>query len=112
MYNETIEDKLRRINRSNTSNTKRSGISNVKIAKKIPIKIEVIQITGTDENIKDIQNFCGSRLFKEDSPNSYSVETLEGISYCHAGDWIVKGVEGEMYPIREDIFKTSHDLIS
>jgi hypothetical protein len=68
----------------------------IKIARKKPIEIEVIQITGTNENTKDIQNFCGSRLFKEDSPNNYSVETLEGISYCHTGDWIAKGVEGEM----------------
>lgn len=87
-------------------------MSNVKIARKKPIEIEVIQITGTDENIKEIQNFCGSRLFKEDSPNNYSVETLEGISYCHTGDWIAKGVEGEMYPIKESIFEASHGVIS
>jgi hypothetical protein len=34
-------------------------MNNIKIAKKKPIEIEVIQITGTDENIKEIQNFCG-----------------------------------------------------
>jgi hypothetical protein len=29
-----------------------------------PIEIEVIQITGTDENIKEIKKFCGSWSFK------------------------------------------------
>jgi hypothetical protein len=87
-------------------------MSNVKIARKEPLEIEVIQIVGTNENIKDIQNFCGSRLFKEDSPNNYSVETLEGVHHCHKLDWIVKGVEGETYPIRNRIFKKTYDIIS
>jgi predicted RNase H-like nuclease (RuvC/YqgF family) len=39
-------------------------MNNIKIAKKKPIEIEVIQITGTDENIKEIQNFCGRWSFK------------------------------------------------
>jgi predicted RNase H-like nuclease (RuvC/YqgF family) len=38
-------------------------MNNIKIAKKKPIEIEVIQITGTDENIKEIQNFCGRWSF-------------------------------------------------
>jgi hypothetical protein len=62
--------------------------------------LEVIQITGTDENIKEIQNFCGRWSFKRDAhleiDNNYSVETIEGIMSCHKGDWIVKGVEGEV----------------
>jgi hypothetical protein len=61
------------------------------MALKKPIEIEVIQITGTNENTKDIQDFCGSRLFKEDSPLNYSVETLEGVHHCHKLDWIAKG---------------------
>jgi hypothetical protein len=38
-------------------------MSNVKIARKKPIEIEVIQITGTDENIKEIRGFCGQFAF-------------------------------------------------
>jgi 5-bromo-4-chloroindolyl phosphate hydrolysis protein len=40
-------------------------MNNIKIAKKKPIEIEVIQITGTDENIKEIQNFCGRNYLDE-----------------------------------------------
>ena len=90
-------------------------MNNIKIAKKKPIEIEVIQITGTDENIKEIQNFCGRWSFKRDAhleiDNNYSVDTLEGIASCHAGDWIAKGVENEIYPIKKSVFESSHDII-
>ena len=90
-------------------------MNNIKIAKKKPIEIEVIQITGTDENIKEIQNFCGRWSFKRDAhleiDNNYSVETIEGIMSCHKGDWIVKGVEGEVYAIKNAIFEKTYDII-
>ena len=90
-------------------------MNNIKIAKKKPIEIEVIQITGTDENIKEIQNFCGRWSFKRDAhleiDNNYSVDTLEGIASCHTGDWIAKGVENEIYPIKKSVFESSHDII-
>jgi hypothetical protein len=40
-------------------------MNNIKIAKKKPIEIEVIQITGTDENIKEIKKFCGRWSFEQ-----------------------------------------------
>jgi hypothetical protein len=51
-----------------------NGMSNVKIARKKPIEIEVIQIT--DENIKEIRGFCGQFAFKRISPVSFSIETF------------------------------------
>jgi hypothetical protein len=88
-------------------------MNNIKIAKKKPIEIEVIQITGTDENIKEIQNFCGRWSFKRDEwvDLNYCVETIEGIMSCHKNDWIVKGVEGEVYAIKNAIFEKTYDII-
>jgi hypothetical protein len=96
-------------------------MNNIKIAKKKPIEIEAIQITGTDENIKEIQNFCGRWSFKrgghiefildDNNDNNFSVDTLEGIASCHTGDWIAKGVENEIYPIKKSVFESSHDII-
>ena len=85
-------------------------MSNVKIARKKPIEIEVIQIT--DENIKEIRGFCGQFAFKRISPVSFSIETLEGDMVCHCLDWIAKGAEGEIYPIRNTIFEKTHEIIS
>jgi hypothetical protein len=39
------------------------------------------------------------------------VDTLEGIMSCHKGDWIVKGVEGEVYAIKNAIFEKTYDII-
>ena len=86
-------------------------MSNVKIARKKPIEIEVIQITGDDKKIEEINDFCGQYTFKRISPLSFSIETLEGTMTCHNFDWVVKGVEGEVYAIRNGIFKTTYDII-
>ena len=89
-------------------------MNNIKIAKKKPIEIEVIQITGTDENIKEIKKFCDDSLFEEFHrlyDIYYRIETLEGDLNCEVGDWIVKGVDGEVYPIRNSIFEKTHDII-
>ena len=39
------------------------------------------------------------------------VETLEGNMQAQAGDWIIKGVKGELYPCKDDIFRQSHEPV-
>ncbi len=36
------------------------------------------------------------------------IETLEGTMECRASDWIIKGIKGEFYPCRNDIFEESY----
>ena len=40
-----------------------------------------------------------------------TLETLEGAMYVIPGDWIIKGIKGELYPIRNDIFIASYDEV-
>jgi hypothetical protein len=42
-------------------NKRSKEMSNVKIARKKPIEIEVIQITGGDKKIEEINDFCGPK---------------------------------------------------
>ena len=45
-------------------------------------------------------------------PNSRLVIfTLEGEMLCGVGDWIIKGVNGEFYPCKPDIFIKSYDEV-
>lgn len=37
------------------------------------------------------------------------VETLEGVMRAESGDWIIKGVKGEFYPCKPDIFEASYE---
>ena len=39
------------------------------------------------------------------------VETLEGIMTASLGDYIVKGVNGEFYPVKPDIFEQTYDIL-
>lgn len=50
------------------------------------------------------------------SPRSYrkkpvaiEIPTLEGVMRADVGDWIVKGVAGEFYPVKPDIFAVTYD---
>jgi hypothetical protein len=38
------------------------------------------------------------------------IETLEGVMHASAGDWVIQGVSGELYPCKPDIFEQTYDL--
>ena len=46
--------------------------------------------------------FCGDGI---------SIKTLEGIMQGGIDDWIIRGVRGELYPCRDDIFKQTYDPV-
>ena len=48
------------------------------------------------------------RCIQIDEP--FRVETLEGTMTGKAGDWLVVGIHGEMYPIDKEIFEKTYDL--
>lgn len=40
------------------------------------------------------------------------VSTLEGVMRGDAGDWIIRGVKGELYPCKNDIFEATYERVS
>jgi len=38
-----------------------------------------------------------------------AIKTLEGEIYASPGDWIIRGIKGELYPIKADIFNATYD---
>lgn len=42
---------------------------------------------------------------------AFEVETMEGVLRGKAGDWLMVGIHGEMYPIDREIFKKTYKLI-
>ncbi len=40
-----------------------------------------------------------------------SIETLEGILIVEPGDWIITGVKGEKYPVKDDIFQETYEAV-
>ena len=49
------------------------------------------------------------RCVQNDEP--FEVETMEGVLRGKAGDFLMVGIHGEMYPIDQEIFKKTYDLL-
>lgn len=79
--------------------------------RKKPVVIEAIQL---DFNNKDeIKKFLGADLGRTVSApghvDAVYIQTLEGTMRADPGDWIIRGVKGELYPCKDDIFKATYD---
>lgn len=77
--------------------------------RKKPIVIEAVQWIGGLECEQQI-NDLGKVTFLGIPPHEVSIETLEGMMKAHFKDWIIKGVKGELYPCKPDIFEATYDL--
>lgn len=40
-----------------------------------------------------------------------TIKTLEGDMIAEVGDWVIKGIKGEFYPIKNDIFEKTYELV-
>ena len=75
---------------------------------KKPIVIEAVQYNGN--NVQEILNFCGGPVVVG-MLNEITIKTLEGPLHVSDGDFIIKGVEGEFYPCKPDIFEKTYDVV-
>lgn len=76
--------------------------------RKKPVVIEAIQFTPF--NSEEIEDFVGGDLGKDANGNTV-IATLEGAMICSINDFIIKGVNGEFYPCKPDIFEKTYDKI-
>lgn len=72
---------------------------------KKPIVIEAIRYNG--ENKSEIQEFVGTYLDSTEA-RQLKIFTLEGVMLANIGDYIIRGVNGEYYPCKPDIFKKTY----
>ena len=75
---------------------------------KKPIVVEAVQYNGN--NVQEILNFCGGTAVVG-TLNEITIKTLEGPLHVSEGDFIIKGVEGEFYPCKPDIFEKTYDVV-
>ena len=83
--------------------------------RKKPVIIEAIQFEDNSDRIIEIHEFMGGdtiRVNYEDKDNPYlKIETLEGIMKASVGDYIIKGINGEFYPCKPDIFEKTYERV-
>ena len=77
--------------------------------KKKPVIIEAIQWLG--DNFIEIDNFITIEHETYPCQGIVKVPTLEGIMTANKGDYIIKGINGEFYPCKEDIFLKTYELV-
>ena len=89
--------------------TKTKGDCGVKKYQKKPIIVETVQNTG--DNVSEIHEFMGDKSRPVYTLNGYVylIDTLEGTMTANVGDYIIKGVKGEFYPCKPDVFETTYD---
>lgn len=75
---------------------------------KKPVTIEALQWTG--DNIDEVVEFCNVCYLKPvDGKEQLQISTLEGPMTASEGDMIIKGIQGEFYACKPDIFALSYD---
>ncbi|WP_407453532.1 hypothetical protein [Methanobrevibacter sp.] len=83
--------------------------------RKKPVVIEAIQLTRNNRN--EIREFVGRTLIgywcekRIDGKVYCELLTLEGIMTATEGDYIIKGVQGEFYPCKPDIFEATYEEV-
>ena len=89
--------------------------------RKKPVVVEAIQWTG--KNLQELKNFVGDSLEYDVMDAAWEVgkgpvivnvriQTLEGIHHASVGDFIIKGIRGEFYPCKPDIFAKTYESAS
>lgn len=74
--------------------------------RKKPVVVDAVQFN----NSADIHEFCGDFVREPVGEDYLEIKTLEGIMRASKGDYIIKGVNGEFYPCKPDIFEKTYEL--
>jgi hypothetical protein len=93
--------------------------------RKKPVVIEAVRVTNADFNGDSFDGLPFSEypkwiedavhdgtLYPKGEDRDYAIwyiKTLEGIMLATPGDWIIQGVEGELYPCKPDIFAATYE---
>jgi len=93
----------------------------MKFCKK-PVVIEAVQFFFNDDCIAELESFCGESLGNirkehNSDPAEAEIRTLEDgvhLTVKHIateGDWIIKGIQGEFYACKPDIFEQTYERV-
>ena len=85
--------------------------------RKKPVVIDAVQLTMTNHQaISSIIAAAGYNVRHATKPPKRAItgiviETLEGDMTADFGDWIIKGVQGEFYPCKPEIFEKTYEKV-
>jgi hypothetical protein len=84
--------------------------------RKRPVVIEAVRLSAS--NYRYVAEWSDARITNtiREPENvgrstivALEIKTLEGRMICNIGDWVIKGVKGEFYPCKDDIFQATYE---
>ena len=76
---------------------------------KKPVTVKACQQTG--DNVKEIKKFVTPLAEYLEDENVIIIHTLEGDMKAEVNDYIIKGVKGEFYPCKPNIFEETYNIV-
>ena len=83
--------------------------------RKKPLTIEAMQFIDTPDRIEELSNFIDDQdlriVYRDPTGPKLILKTLEGYIEASINDYIIKGVKGEFYPCKPDIFEQTYEEV-
>ena len=92
--------------------------------RKKPVEVQAFRFNGDQTDSSNVPDWFLAEFpkgkwfvasFREDETGIYRkcimIYTLEGLVTAKPGDWIIRGVVGELYPCRDDIFQATYEAV-
>ena len=76
--------------------------------RKKPVVIEATQFDGT---IESVESLMIPEVSQDLGSKTLQIPTLEGVMTASPGDFIIRGVNGELYPCKPDIFEKTYEKV-
>jgi hypothetical protein len=93
--------------------TSEDSVVAVNVVRKRPIEHVAIQWDGTHKHALDIVDVFGNGYVAFTNEEMFFIiRTLEGEVRASKGSWIIKGVKDECWPVADEVFQLSYDIIS
>jgi hypothetical protein len=86
---------------------------NIHKFKKRPVVIEAVRLS--EDNLEQVEKWCKGSIKGIKLPRYQQVidiQTLEGEMRATIGDWIIRGIKGEFYPCKNEIFMDCYEEVS
>lgn len=82
--------------------------------RKKPVVIDAVQWDGSEDlalEIASFDNFAGMIDYKTGEFGGFYIDTLEGRMKVSPGDYVIKGIKGEYYACKPDIFEVTYEEV-
>ena len=84
----------------------------IKKFRKLPVVIEAIQFNS--DSFQECCDFIGEENLSDGTSieeEYIGISTEEGEMEARMGDWIIKGIAGEFYPVKDEIFRLTYEAV-